>query len=301
MRLTNTTGLPAPLVRAMERDNYHQPGHISVTGLIQPPRLRQLSIRHDDEIVEDVTQRLWLLMGSAVHAVLEWAEDYRAPELIEQRLVANVAGWIITGKPDLWSAPATLDDYKFTSVYAVKGGVKPEWESQLNIYKMLYRMYGFKVEQLRIIAIYRDWSKSQASRDKTYPQAGAVVVPVQNWPGGGAMAYALERVLLHQAAEALPDDELPPCTPEERWARPTKWAVVKKGNKRATKLHDTEEAAQDHAGELGKQFVVEHRPGGFARCENYCPVTKWCNQYQSELKPEPSPAKGKGKQGDLGV
>ena len=71
MQLTNAMQLPDTIVEAVKADNYHQDGHISVTGLIQPPRQRQLYERHKDLIVEDVSDRVWMLMGSNVHHILE--------------------------------------------------------------------------------------------------------------------------------------------------------------------------------------------------------------------------------------
>lgn len=283
IKITNSTGLPAALVRAVTNDPYRKQGHISVTELIKPPRIRQLELRHDAEIEEDVTRRLWLLLGSAVHAVLERAEDRQAAELIEQRMYKTVNGWRVTGKPDLWEAPHSLHDYKFTSVWAVKLGSKPEWEAQLNAYAHLYRLHGFPVESASIIAVYRDWSKPQARRDPSYPQVGAQVVPVRLWGDDLVAMWAKSRVDAHQDAEAWPDDELPLCTAEERWERPTTWAVSKDGAKRALRvLESLEEAEAFVATELSKnpraKLTITERPGLSVRCEDYCSVRPWCNQ-----------------------
>ncbi len=34
----------------------------------------------------------------------------------------------------------------------------------------------------------------------------------------------------------------------------------------------------------GAGLYVETRPGRRVRCEEYCPVDRWCNQYQQYLK-----------------
>lgn len=289
MNLTNTTGLPDALVRAVANDPYRQHGHISVTGLIQPPRIRQLELRHDAEIEEDVTRRLWLLLGSAVHAVLERTEDRQAPELIEQRMFKEVLGWRVTGKPDLWAAPANLHDYKFTSVWAVTLGPKPEWEAQINSYAHLYRLHGFPVDFATIVAVFRDWSKPQARRDSTYPQVGAQVVPVPLWDDESVAMWMENRVRVHQEAEGWRDDELPFCTPEERWEKPTTYAVIKKGNKRALRVLESMEAAYRQMELEAKKspkakFSVVTRPGVAARCGDYCLVRPWCNQARAEME-----------------
>jgi hypothetical protein len=83
---------------------------------------------------------------------------------------------------------------------------------------------------------------------------------------------------MHQEAENTPSDKLLPCTPEERWERPTRYALMKKGRKRAIKLYDTEEDANGAVKE--KDHYVEYRKGESVRCENYCPVKEFCNQYK---------------------
>ena len=59
-------------------------------------------------------------------------------------------------------------------------------------------------------------------------------------------------------------DKLPLCSAEEQWARHDTWAVKKKGQKRAVKVHQSEEDAISHANSnsaLAGNCVVEHRKG----------------------------------------
>ncbi len=71
--------------------------------------------------------------------------------------------------------------------------------------------------------------------------------------------------------------EVSPCTPEEWWERPTRFAVMKRGQKRAVRLYDTREEAEDNATKAG--LYVEERPGSSVRCESYCRVASFCPQY----------------------
>ena len=61
-------------------------------------------------------------------------------------------------------------DYKTTSAWTTvfQSQIK-EWTEQLNCYAYLYRTQGFSVDKLEIIAIYRDWSRTNALKDKNYP------------------------------------------------------------------------------------------------------------------------------------
>jgi hypothetical protein len=45
--------------------------------------------------------------------------------------------------------------------------------------------------------------------------------------------------------------EVPPCTPEERWGRPTRFAVMKQGQKRAVRVFDTREEAEAYVTKAG--------------------------------------------------
>lgn len=274
--LTNQYNLPESLVSALAADWYVKQGDISVTGLIQPPRLRQLMIRYEDQVVEDASDKIWLLLGSAVHNVLERADTTRS--LQEERLQTKVNGWTVTGAADLWEEPGIVSDYKVTSVWATMNGAKPEWIAQLNTYGYLYRQAGFPVNKLRIVAIYRDWSKGRAKAGNGYPKCAAGVVNVPVWSDVQVEAWLVERVKIHQAAARLPDKDLPMCTAEERWERPTTYAVMKQGRKSALRVFEDHETAQAMADDKGKGHWVEVRPGESIRCEQYCPVAHICKE-----------------------
>jgi hypothetical protein len=281
MNFTNTHKLPESLVSAISHRGeyaYQARGDISVTSLIGPPRIRVLKMRHAGQITEDVSDRIWALLGSGVHYILERAETRNA--LQEEQLEMDVAGWTLTGTADLWEEPGTLSDYKVTSVWSYIGGVKPEWEAQLNVYAQMYRLRGFPVGQIQVIAIFRDWQKNKAKAGLDYPQCAVGVMPVMMWPDTEVMEYIHDRIRLHQQSEQMYADALPVCTPEERWERPTTYAVMKKKQKRAVRVLESMESAQAWLDE-GKGDIIHVRPGASVRCMDYCPVNQFCNFYKS--------------------
>ena len=75
MKITNHFNLPQPLVDSVKSDEWYEKGDcdISVTQLIGPPQIRLLSEKHKDELEQDVTDRIFMLFGSAVHNILEKA------------------------------------------------------------------------------------------------------------------------------------------------------------------------------------------------------------------------------------
>ncbi len=46
---------------------------------------------------------------------------------------------------------------------------------------------------------------------------------------------------------------------------------------------DNEEDAIAMQAELGKDYMVEHRPGERTRCEKFCQVNTYCQQYRDYL------------------
>jgi hypothetical protein len=278
MKLTNRQNLPQPLVDAVANDGYSRgASDISITQLIAPPQKVALEEQHKDDIEEDVSDRIYSLLGQSIHTILERATT---AGIAERRLSIKVRGWVVSGAMDYYTADGLLQDYKLTTVWKFKNGQVPmEFEQQLNMLAEILRENGEKVARLQIVGILRDWSKMEAQRDADYPQSQVVVRNVELWPSEQAKAFIAERVEMHQAARK----SLPECTPEERWAKPDMYAVMKPGGKRALKLHTSIIDATQHASSVTGGTIVK-RPGESTRCKSYCAASKFCSQYQKELK-----------------
>lgn len=280
MRLTNNLNLPAPLVAAIANDNYSGgTSDYSTTGLLRPPRIAELSRRHWDDLTEDVSDRIWSLFGQVTHTIIERAATN---ELVEKRLFMTIFGKTVSGQVDLFQGDI-LWDWKTTSIYSGKDGPKDEWTQQGNINRLLCAENSIEVNRIQYVALYRDWSKMASERKEDYPASQVEVFQLPLWPLAKTRAFVEERIALHEASKT----ELPLCSDEERWARPEKWAVMKKGAKRAVKLHETEEQAMAHIGNLGElssKHSVEHRPGENTRCLFYCPVSSRCVQFREMVQ-----------------
>lgn len=214
MKITNNEGLPDAIVRAVQNDPY-DPGDsdITVTQLIGSPQIRVLSKRHKDEIEEDASERLWALLGQAVHTILERAETSAS---VEQRMYITVGGWKIGGRFDRNVIESgLLQDYKVTSAWALVFGDRlAEWERQLNVLAHILRSNGREVNRVEICAILRDWAPAQAAKSKDYPKTKFVIVPIRLWTPGEAHTYIEDRIAAHQEAEST---GVMSCTNEERW------------------------------------------------------------------------------------
>src|SRR5687768_3752987 len=124
MKITNHLGLPAPLVKAVTRHpRSNEPNTISVSELILPPQLRALVRMYDAEISEDASDRLWALLGTLLHGVMEKHAEGMEGHTVEEELSVEVRGWKVIGHYDLSEMVLDgelLTDWKLTSVWAMK-------------------------------------------------------------------------------------------------------------------------------------------------------------------------------------
>jgi len=289
MIITNKFNLPETFVNIMQRPAYSKgKAHLSATELITAPRLVQLRKAHMDELESDVTENVWSIFGTAIHGILEHgkAENH----VVEERIHTSVEGWRISGAIDLQIINAdgsvTINDYKTTGAWAVMNE-KIDWEYQLNIYAWLVeKVKQMPVRNIEIVAIIRDWSRREAETRQNYPDAPIKVIPVNLWSFEQREQFVIDRVKEHSNAEMDVEmgENLPLCTPDQMWEKPTSYAVMKDGNKRATSVHATEAEAQEALKTVKGKAEIVIRPGERTRCETFCAVNKFCNQYQQYLQ-----------------
>lgn len=286
MILTNRFNLPQPIAKAVANDPYTKgDADISATSLIGPARKRVLEHRHADEITEDVSERLFALIGQVTHGILERADE---EALTEKRLFIKRHGWTISGAFDrLIIADGLVQDYKVTSTYALKDGPKPEWVAQQNIYALMLFAHGYAVSNLEVVVIFRDWQKSKARHSPDYPQLPAMVYKIPRWQTDVTEDYIKQRILTHQDAEKT----LPRCTPEERWERPAIYKVQREGNTRARSRHETwDEAnaaieADAHKDREKRPLHIIEEPAYAKRChDGWCPAALFCDQAKALAK-----------------
>jgi hypothetical protein len=291
MKLTNIHNLPQTFVNVIKRPTYSKGNaNLSATEMINSPQIVVLKHRHWDEIEVDASEMVWSLFGSAVHGILEHGKD--ANHIVEERIHLNHDGWHLSGAIDLQEVDQDggihIKDYKVTSAWAVRNE-KQEWHDQLNIYAWMVEKAKKKtVKSLQIVAIIRDWSGREASIKEDYPQAPIVVIDIPIWPMEHRELFVEKRIQLHSEAyfESDTGGDLPHCTSEDMWEKPTTFAVKKVGGQRAKSVHATREEAVE--AQPPKDYYVEVRPGERTRCDKFCQVSKFCKQYQTYLKEKPN-------------
>lgn len=294
MKITNKYDLPLPLARALQGDLgefYINWPYVSLTVLLMPIQQSVLMHRHSSEIEEDVSDRIWLLLGGAMHSALEIKKDSRY--LIEVPCRLELPNGVTVGmRADVIESEGILSDYKITSVWsAVFRNEQDEYLNamQLNPYRIaLERSWGMSFEKLRIINIYRDWQKSKKN-DQGYPSIPFGVYDIPILPEQEVIdTLTLRTGHLEIALSTEDENALPECSEIDRWAKPTKYALMKEGRKSAIKLFDTMDAAnqglQEQLAKVGGDYYVETRRGKNTRCDDYCAAMPFCQQYKRLTK-----------------
>ena len=246
MKIIND-GLPDLIYKFLCQDFYDfkpTSTSISATGLLRPTREIILTRRHHDEIEIKASGRIWSVFGSAVHAVLEKLEGDDIEK--EQRLNFNFKNILVSGKFDIIKNNQ-LNDYKTTSAWTLvyKGRVE-EWQKQMSIYRWLY--YKVKGKELsdkaHIIVILKDWSASNLRRIRNYPKQPIVELTLELSQLPLIEEFISEKIDELNIMEGVTDDELIPCTDEDRWYN-----------------------AKTHK---------------YNKCKDYCPAYKFCSQAGKE-------------------
>lgn len=296
MKITNKNGFGKAWANAVEKflNDYDPQGDISVTEMIDSPRIAELRRRHADEIEVDVKDCIWMMLGQVIHKILETNAD--PDTIVEQRIVVPFEDWKISMKADYIEKTSPTDycihDYKITKVYAFQKAPAPQHIAQNNLYRWGYkRAANLNCTSGCLDMLLKDWDALQAKIDKGYPKDEVVRVAVPDWTQEKIEAFMRERIAKHKHARSCSDCDLPECTIDQRWGSPDCFAVKRidpetgrlsdKAMPGASKFPTRNEAQQWIASKkTNHQYVIEFRKGENRRCDrNACWVNRWCNQY----------------------
>lgn len=268
----------------------------------------------DDEI-SDLLENIVLKKVEGT-SIIELAKAIKNDkDIIEKRFQYRTkSGKLITGGIDHYSVKdKCITDYKLTSIWTWiyrnrEGSHIEKYTEQLNIYRLFMEAAGYEVNKLRINLIFRDYSKTEASRERNYPNPVEVLeIPLLGLD-------VVEQLVENKIAEIEKyantfDDNIPICSPSERWQGHDTYAVMKQGNIKASKVEYSYAAAKSWIDaeaqkiaekeiQKGKDPYASHqkalslfsiikRSAKSTRCLSYCPVNTFCNFYKSlpsELK-----------------
>lgn len=282
MKITNKLGLPQAFVSMAESDYEYKDKQYSVTSLQKGVRQTILERRYHNEIEQDVSDMIWLLFGTAVHNILDHQEEGEY-EFKEEYLKISIGDYKLSGRFDLYNAETKIvTDYKTCSVWKIIYQDFEDWRQQLLMYAYMLKSIGIPTTKGEVIAIMKDHSKSKAKYDASYPELPVfkITFNFSEKDYKEIEIFLKEKFAEIEKAEKLSDEELPICTPEERFNSGNKYAVMKKGRKSALRVLDTEEEAKEWMEKNQKGEYIETRLGEDKKCNDYCRVNEFCSHYQ---------------------
>ena len=283
MIIKNELGLPQAFINALNLERHNAKGEYSATTLLHSVRETILTDRHFDEIEVDVADCVWQIWGTAVHLIFERAG---IEGFVEERFEVPVSNSKVTGRVDLYDLQNEIVyDWKTASVYKWTFADFDDWDKQGLIYAWLMKQNGLNVKEIRFVALLKDHSKSKARKESDYPQKPAMVhtVKVTDKALEEIENFIKAKVPELEKAELLLDEDLPLCTDEEKWASPSKFAVMKEGRKSAIRLFDTKEEAEGNMSALGGTHI-EERKSEARKCLDYCVCRNYCPFYKKMIE-----------------
>lgn len=317
-QVTNNSNLPLSIAVWLAHDDYDhdsRDNHISATSLLKPLKQLILSSRVPDTYREDIVGLIPSAMGSSIHNGIEnaWVGNYDKnleklgyPKRVIQRIRVNptdedlkadpdiipiylevrsereVDGMIISGKFD-FIGDGRIEDFKTTSVYTFMKGTKDEdYISQGSIYRWLNPEKVTR-DDMAIQFIFTDWQSSR-TREPNYPNMRTVEKKFILNSIASTDAFIKQRVATIKKYWDKPESELPKCTDEDLWRKPTVYKVYKDANaKRAMSggvFEQDKRGAERFARE--KDAIVKTFPGEIVACR-YCKAFEICEQKQQYL------------------
>lgn len=283
MRITNFYNLPDMLVRAVEKEYEYRDKRYSITSLLDPDRVIMLKRRYNHLITQDISECIFMLHGTKVHYELENIE-LKENEFVEKHLEYTFDnGYTLSGIVD--HIYDFIDDYKTTSVYSIIfGGNDEKWRKQLEMGSYLwYKETGKWISRGRIICLLKDWNRRDSKTKPNYPRFPVEVIEYDLGTPEEIEKWILNRFDEIIKLEQMSDFELPMCSLEERFNKGDTYAVKKKANKTALKVHKTLEGAREHLINLEMKYPnvyeIEERKGEDTKCLNYCACNKQCPYY----------------------
>lgn len=289
MKLVNSSKIPEVIFNALIHNWYkgaNEKRDYSVTELLNPIRITILSKRHYDEIEEDAMSKLWAMMGSAMHEVVEKGstDKEHLGYMVEKRVKTLFHDKVISGGMDIYNEnDKSIIDFKFQTVFnwIYLDDHIENLTLQLNGYRWLLERNGYKVDKLEIIFIFRDYRPYEASRMSGYPSGKIESLEISKMSDEEIEKYIKEKIEEIESLKDTPDDKLPMCSMKDRWQNEDMWKIMFKN--KCIKTFYSEEDANQFVSEKG-YGTIKFVKGVPKRCGEYCPVKEFCDFYKSNVK-----------------
>lgn len=298
-KITNKLNLPRQLVDLVSSDYQPKEHQYSCTTILKPTRQVILERRHNNEIEQDVSEMVWCIFGILAHSVIENSQE-DAGQFKEEKLKVDLGkyckeleGYYLSGRSDMIDLlDKCITDWKTASCWKVIYKDFEDWRKEMLIYAWAVKDMGFEIDKAQAIAFLKDHNKTKAKVDSSYPKLPVWVEKFKftDKDFKDIEEFIITRFLELKKYEDVSDNELPMCTMEERWNEGNKYIVIKHGAKRATKIHETLEEAEEHLNNLNKNYPnvyeIQERLGEDKKCLEYCSACKFCPYYKEKYMKE---------------
>lgn len=305
---TNQSNIALPLAVFLATDEYdYEDDVISATTLLKPIRQIVLTQRlNKDEVAVDISNLVSSRMGTAIHTAIEkaWLNPSKAladlgypPKLIERikvnpdtvnkgdipvymekRSYKQVGKYKVSGKFD-FVAEGKVQDFKSTSVFTyLNQSNADKYALQGSIYRWLNPDI-ITQDTMTIHYVFTDWNKMESARNKNYPANRVLSQQYNLMPITDTDRYIKSVIANIDKYKNVPESELPYCTDEDLWRKPTVWKYYKNPNKleRSTKNFETQSDALAQLVKDGSVGIVKEVKGQVVACK-YCPAFTLCTQ-----------------------
>jgi hypothetical protein len=316
VKYTNKNNIPLAMCVMLLADDYdYNPAEktVSATTLLDTTKQIILSHRLTGEGLDDVSNKIDTVLGSALHAALEKAwlnnpqklmlmlgysqdivnrvvvnptilNENNIPVYVEQRATKQLAGWTISGKFDIVS-DGRVEDLKTRKAWA--------WIHQSNINKDILQLSIYKwlnpdkiVQDIGIIHWFiKNWDKVESFKKRDYPQS-----QILNQQLRLKSPQETEQILIHKLSELdkywnSPEEDIPPCkeNEEDLWMRPSEWKYYSKPEHTSCAKGGTYNNSSEaymrlsREGNIGKVVEVKSKA---TKC-NWCDAASICQQRKS--------------------
>lgn len=298
-KITNKLNLPRQLVDLVSSDYQPKEHQYSCTTILKPTRQVILERRHNNEIEQDVSEMVWCIFGILAHSVIENSQE-DVGQFKEEKLKVDLGkyckeleGYYLSGRSDMIDLlDKCITDWKTASCWKVIYKDFEDWRKEMLIYAWAVKDMGFEIDKAQAIAFLKDHNKTKAKVDSSYPKLPVWVEKFKftDKDFKDIEEFIITRFLELKKYEDVSDNELPMCTMEERWNDGNKYIVIKHGAKRATKIHETLEEAEEHLNNLNKNYPnvyeIQERLGEDKKCLEYCSACKFCPYYKEKYMKE---------------
>lgn len=259
MKITNKLGLPSVFVKIAENTTHSRSNNnLSATTLLLPAQEIVLRQRFNSELQQDVSDMFNLFIGTALHDFIEKHDDSPYSEKYVYHYIGDQK---ITGKIDNYNEKTySVIDYKTAKVSTVTNSNFSDWEMQGKIYAWLLVKNGIWVEDIKFYAILKDWSAfAKKFKGEDYPQEPVYLFQKKITADDlrEIETFIVEKSnavlkMKQMTTKEILEQELP-----SEFKPVVKYALMKKGSKKALSVNDDKEYADWYASRHEDVYVEE--------------------------------------------